>query len=173
MLMHEATPELIDVWKSVYGKYRAGLTSNRKSARQMIEYMKSKYFVTEIMDQTYKRAVLENVLNNRCHYEKLPAGIKPKAVVFLVQNEDAGKQLYAKQDELYKGQSIFAGFELETGFFHVEGSSELWDDLFAFRGLDEADLNNFYLVVEYVSCLRKFDMLDEVLAGTEQAGLQQ
>ncbi len=38
----------------------------------------------------------------------------------------------------------------------VEGSSELWNELFAFRGLDEEDLKNYYLVAEYISCLKQF-----------------
>ena len=46
----------------------------------------------------------------------------------------------------------------------VEGSSQLWDELFAFRGLDDDDLTDFYLVAEYISCLKKFDTLDRVLA---------
>jgi hypothetical protein len=35
--------------------------------------------------------------------------------------------------------------------------------LFAFKGLDAEDLTNFYLVAEYIACLKKFDMLDDVL----------
>jgi len=53
--------------------------------------------------------------------------------------------------------------ELNSGYFLVEGSSLLWDELFAFRGLDEEDLKNYYLVAEYVACLRRFDRLDRVL----------
>ena len=37
----------------------------------------------------------------------------------------------------------------------VEGSSRLWDELFVYRGLDLVDLDNFYLVAEYVECLKK------------------
>jgi len=37
----------------------------------------------------------------------------------------------------------------------VEGSEQIYDDLFAFRGLDEKDLNNVFMVAEYVKCIKK------------------
>ncbi|MPN52317.1 hypothetical protein SDC9_199973 [bioreactor metagenome] len=53
--------------------------------------------------------------------------------------------------------------EIETASFHVEGSSLLWDELFAYRGLDEMDLRNFYMVAEYAACLKRFGMLEGAL----------
>lgn len=47
---------------------------------------------------------------------------------------------------------MFVGIDLVSGYFYVEGSEEIYDDLFAFRGLDERDLDNFFLVAEYVKC---------------------
>ena len=79
-------------------------------------------------------------------------------------NESTARQLYLEQDQVFKGLPIIAGIELETGFFHIEGSSALWDQLFAFRGLDETDLKNFYLVAEYINCIKRFDRLEEVLS---------
>lgn len=57
--------------------------------------------------------------------------------------------------------------EPETGFLHIERSSELWDELFTFSGLDDVDLKNYILVVEYVNCLKRFVMLDEIISGQE------
>ena len=168
MLMQEATPEMVDTWKSVYAEYRARLTPNRKPAQQIIDYLKGQYPVAEVTDENWKQIVIDNVMSHECHSEKLPAGRAPTAVVFFIQNTGAGKRLYEKQDALFKAQTIFAGIELETGFFHVEGSRELWDELFAFRGLDKTDLCNFYLVAEYVSCLKRFGMLNEVLTPVKQ-----
>lgn len=56
-----------------------------------------------------------------------------------------------------------AGIDLTTGYFCVEGSSRLWDELYVFRGLDETDIQNFYCVAEYISNLKKFDQLESVL----------
>ena len=167
MLMQEVTPELIETWKALSDEYRAKLYPNRKTAIDMIEYLKQKYSVAEITEEKWKQVVVGNVLLNECHANKLLAGRTPTAVVFTINNTGAGRALYEKQDDVFKGLKITVGIELETAFFHVEGSSMLWDELFAFRGLDEDDLNNYYLVAEYVTCLKNFDMLDGVLAQTQ------
>ncbi|MBC3898897.1 hypothetical protein GH811_04625 [Acetobacterium malicum] len=56
------------------------------------------------------------------------------------------------------------GLEHETAFVMVEGSSDLADELVAFAGLDAADLNNYYLVANYIACLEKFGLLAEVIS---------
>ena len=101
---------------------------------------------------------------NNPHKEKLPDGKSPLPIVFRIGNISSGKRLYEQQDGIFKGSPIIVGIELETGFFHVEGSRELWDELFAFRGLDETDLENYYLVAEYIHSLRKFDLLAKVIS---------
>jgi hypothetical protein len=166
MQMQKPTPEMIKTWKAINDEYKAKLYPNQKSAPALIEYLKMKYPVTEITDEKWKQVVLHNVLLNKCYADKLPAGKTPTAIVFSVQNTGAGNILYERQDEIFKGHGIFVGIELETAFFLVEGSSMLWDELFAFKGLDEADLNNYYLVAEYITCLKRFDMLDSMLTQT-------
>ncbi|PKP63241.1 MAG: hypothetical protein CVT86_05735 [Alphaproteobacteria bacterium HGW-Alphaproteobacteria-8] len=37
----------------------------------------------------------------------------------------------------------------------------------AFRGLDAEDLENYYLVAEYVACLRRFGLLDDIISRTD------
>ena len=163
MLMQEATIEMVNEWKAVFAEYRDKLSPNRKSASEILEYLKSKYTVVESEDSSLKQAVVDNVLSSDCFSEKLPAGKKPHAAIFFVENVEAGKTLYDIQDDIFKGAPIIAGVELETGYFQVEESSELWDELFAYRGLDLFDLENFYLVAEYVSCLKKYDKLSDAL----------
>jgi len=41
----------------------------------------------------------------------------------------------------------------------VEGSSMLWDELCAFQGLDAKDIENYYCVAQYISCLKRFNKL--------------
>ena len=163
MLMQEPTLEMVETWKSIYDEYKTQLYPNRKTALEVIEYLKRKYPMTEVIDDKLKQVVVGNVLLNECYAEKLPAGRTPTAIIFAIKNTGAGKRLYEMQDDIFKGQHIFVGIELETAFFHVAGSSMLWDELFAFRGLDEDDLKNLYLVAEYITCLKKFNMLDSVL----------
>lgn len=164
MLMQEPVPELVKKWKAIYVEYKTKLYPNKKTALEIIEYLKQKYPITEKTEQELKQVVVNNVLLNECYSKKLPNSKTPVAKVFYIENMGLGKHLYEKQDDVFKGNNIIVGVELNSAFFMVEGSSMLWDELFAFRGLDEDDLNNFYLVAEYITCLQKFDMLETVLA---------
>jgi len=163
MLMREATPQMLEEWRQIYDKYRPRLHPNRKPATKIIEYLKQKYPLTEIKDAAWQQIVIDNVLQNAHAAQKLPAGKTPVAAVFSIPNVGAGKTLYEQQDDVFRGTPIHVGIELETAFLHVEGSSLLWDELFAFRGLDADDLDNVYLVAEYIQCLERFDMLDNAL----------
>ena len=158
VLMQEVTPELIEQWKVIYAKYKPLLKPNRKPSTDVITYITNKYPAKEVTDEKLLQVVLDNVLANECFAEKLPVNKHPVAVCYSIDKVGVGKLLYQKQDEIFRDMTIFVGIELETGFFYVEGCSELWDELFAFRGLDEKDLNNFYLVAEYIACLGKFDI---------------
>jgi len=163
MLMREATPQMLEEWRRIYDAYQPRLKPNRKTATEVIECLKQKYPLTHIKDAAWQQIVIDNVLQNAHAAQKLPAGKTPAAIVFSIPNVGAGKTLYDRQDEVFRGLTIHVGIELETAFLHVEGSSLLWDELFAFRGLDADDLDNVYLVAEYIQCLERFDMLDNVL----------
>ena len=167
MLMQKPDPEMIAEWKETFREYQPLLPPNRKPASELLLYLQQKYPVTELYDETMRQVVEQNVLENDCHAGKLPAGKSPSARVFLVENTGAGKSLYENQDELFRGTKIFVGIEMETGFFLVEGSSRLWDELFAYQGLDEEDLKIFYLVAEYVACRKKAGTLEEILVKNE------
>ncbi len=163
MLMQECTPEMAAEWKSVFNEYKGLLRPNRKKAADLIEYLEGKYQLVELEDERWKQVVADNVLLNGFDAGKLSAGKKVAPKVFRVENTGRARTLYLQQDEIFKGMEIIAGIDMETGFFHIEGSSMLWDELFAFRGLDKDDLSNYYLVAEYIACLKRFDMLEDVL----------
>lgn len=111
------------------------LTPNRKTGVEIDEYFQRKYSVTPINTGKAKRVVIENIVNNHCFREKLLQGVLPKPVTY------------------YVGENkVFVGIDLISGYFCVEGSQEIWDELLAFRGLDEKDLDNFFLVTEYIRC---------------------
>lgn len=163
MLMQEATQEMIKMWKEVWNDYKDKLIPNRKSGKEVVEYLKNKYLLEELHDDNAKQVVINNILYNKAYADRLPVGVEPLAVVFVMKNEHNGKALYENQDEIFKGNNIFVGVELESGFFCVEGSSLLWDELYAFRGLDEKDIQNYFCVAEYISCLKKFGILESVV----------
>ena len=57
--------------------------------------------------------------------------------------------------QLYKKEDVWVGIDLKSGYFMVESLNEekmkeIYDDLFLYRGLDQKDLENFFLVAEYV-----------------------
>ncbi len=161
MLMQEATPEMVERWRKTWKEYKDRLSPNRKTGKEVLEYLKSRYPLKESDDPKAKQVVIDNVLYNEPYAEKLKA--EPSAVAFIVENEGSGRHLYENQDEVFRGIRIFAGVELESGYFHVEGSSILWDELYAFRGLDETVIQNPYCVAEYISCLEKAGLLDNTL----------
>ena len=163
MLMQKATPEMIEMWKEVWNDYKDKLRPNRKSGKEVVEYLKNKYFLEELHDDNAKQVVINNILYNKPYADRLPVGVEPSAVTFIVKNKDNGKFLYKNQDKIFKGNNIFVGVDLETGFFCVEGSSYLWDELYIFRGLDEKDIQNYFCVGEYISCLKKFGLLESIV----------
>lgn len=161
--MQKSTPEMIKEWKKVWNEYKDKLLPNRKSGKEVVEYLKSKYSLDELHDDNAKQVVIKNVLYNKIYRDKLPTGAEPSSVTFIVKNQANSESLYENQDEIFKVNKIFVGVELESGFFCVEGSSQLWDELYAFRGLDEKDIQNYFCVAEYISCLKKFGRLKSVL----------
>lgn len=161
--MHQATPEMLEAWIATWNEYKDKLLPNRKKGAEIVAYLSDNYLVTEIYDDKSLQMVTENILNNKSLVEKIPVGKAPSPVAFFVKDSGKGKTLYENQDEVFKGIEIFAGVDLTSGFFCVEGSSMLWNELYAFRGLDEKDLQNPYCVAEYISCLKRFDLLDKII----------
>jgi hypothetical protein len=164
MLTRKVTPELIREWKDTSATYRLLLKANKKTGPDILAYLTGKYPVRELPADSLSEVISDNVLLNDCNARKMPAGKTPEAVGFIIENTGAGKFLYENQDEFFRGMPVIAGIELHSAYFMVEGSSLLWDELFAFRGLDDEDLTNYYLVAEYVACLRRFDQQDRVLS---------
>lgn len=163
MLMQEATQEMLDAWKVTWNEYKDRLLPNRKSGTEIVAYLTDKYLLSDIHDAKRLDVVTENILNNEPLAEKLPAGKMPLPIAFFVENAGKGKILYDNQDEVFKEIKIFVGIDLTSGFFCVEGSSMLWDELCAFQGLDEKDIQNPFCVAEYISCLKRFGLLKQVI----------
>lgn len=164
MLTRKVSPELIREWKDTSATFRPLLRPNKKTGPEILAYLTGKYPARELPADSLSEVISDNVLLNDYNARKMPAGTTPETRGFLIENTGAGKYLYENQDEFCRGMTIIAGVELHSAYFIVEGSSLLWDELFAFRGLDDEDLTNYYLVAEYVACLRRFDQLDRVLA---------
>jgi len=144
MLREPATKEMVEQWKKVFEEYKEILKPNKKTGQELVEYLTSKYELEKFNNKAADKVVCSNIINNEHFRVKLPFSTEPKMVTFYWNN---------------KGNKIFIGIDLVTGYYCVEDHEELWDELCAFQGLDEADLNNYYCVAEYISCLKKFNIL--------------
>lgn len=153
MLSHPPTPEDVLAWRETAARARPHLSPNRKSADEIASYLEAHYPVIASPDPRLHDVVAQNILRNDFFARKVPAGTRLDTRVFLLCNEGPGRILYQDREAIYQGSPIIIGLETQSRFFLVEGSSALHDELTAFAGLDAADIENDYLVAEYVACL--------------------
>ncbi|MDP4153807.1 MAG: hypothetical protein Q8865_10305 [Bacillota bacterium] len=169
MLTQEPTAEMLETWKSVWKQYKSRLKPNRKSGQELLDYLSQKYVLTEIHEKKATDAVFLNVTKNKFLAAKLPDGSVPLPRTFFLENRGKGEIFYQNEnkdkEELWGGDitRIFVGIDTASGYFMVEGSTMLWDELCAFRGVDEADIQNYFCVAQYIACLKRFDLLKNVL----------
>lgn len=138
MLTTQATPEMVREWKQIYDEYHSSLKPNRKSGQEVNDYFCRRYSPEKFDSADFYDVVKYNIMENEPLREKLPQGEEPRIMTYKTAD-----------------RSILVGIDLVTGFFHIEGEdidrvAEIYDDLFVFRGLDEIDLKNCFLVAEYV-----------------------
>lgn len=168
MLTQEPTPEMVEEWKRIWNKYEARLKPNRKSGQELLDYLIQNYVLSEIHEQDAAETVCSNVMLNKPFAEKLPVGTAPQPRTFFLENKGNGEAFYKKENRdpmsLWGRDipKIFIGIDVVSGYFMVEGSTRLWDELCAFQGLDEIDLRNPYCVAQYIACLKRFDLLDQL-----------
>lgn len=141
MITSEMTIEKVEEYRKLYQKRRNALKPNRKSGQEVEKHIVDTYNAVRIEHSGFKKVVEDNILTNDFKREKLPRGVRPNVKV------------YALDD-------VLVGIDTVSGEFHVECNdinkmAEIYDNLFVFRGLDEADLNNFVLVGEYIKCFER------------------
>lgn len=155
MLMQEPTKDMIKEWKDIFSQYKDKIKPNKKDGLEIINYLKNHYSITEIEDDELESIVECNIKDNEFSSNKLK-GENPIIRLFEINNIGKNKELYNKQDNVFKGIKIIVGIELKTSFIFVEGSSYLYDELTAYKGLDEEDIKNYFLVSQYIKCKEKF-----------------
>ena len=67
MLMQKCSKEMIEAWKAVYAEYKTQLRPNKKTASEVIEYLKQKYPLAEPTDGKWKRG-----RRGQCDAEQVP-----------------------------------------------------------------------------------------------------
>ena len=141
MLTMAPTEEMIAEWKRIFEMYHSSLRPNRKSGDEVDQYFREKYPHQIFDNAEFREIVSLNITENDCFSSKLPQNTLPNI-------------------QSYKTGNVLVGIDLCTGEFHVESEDieeviQIHDDLFAYRGLDAEDINNFFLVAEYVKLTQK------------------
>lgn len=136
MMTQKPTSEMLAEWKRIFDSCRSSMQPNRKTGIEVDRYFRSKYPCQVYDDPKFKEAVEFNIVENEHSRNKLKNGMKPDI-------------------RSYRIEDILVGIDLVSGEFFVESedinkSIPIYDDLFVFRGLDEEDLKNCYLVAEYI-----------------------
>ncbi|MGN0517667.1 MAG: hypothetical protein ACI4II_02955 [Acutalibacteraceae bacterium] len=138
MLTSAPTKKQIEEWKRVFREKGAFLKPNRISGKQLDSYFREKYSPKREDIDSLKEAIY---LNKTEQDGDIPKDISH--IVTYVVNDD-----------------IYVGIDLYSGFFQVECEeisrmSSVYDDLFLTRGLDEKDLQNFFLTAQYIQLIEK------------------
>ncbi len=136
MLTSEPTAEMISEWQKLYNENRHKMKPNRKSGLEIDTYFRQKYQYIAINDKDFEVAVTENILLNDFNKLKLKNGESPRI-------------------KMYRVDDVYVAIDVISGFFQIESEnltlmSQIYDDLFLFRGLDEMDLENFFLVGQFL-----------------------
>lgn len=136
MLTDKPTAEMLAEWKRIFEAHHATMKPNRKAGTEVNQYFRNKYDHQVFNDTAFQEIVALNITENEFYRNKLPKDVLPNI-------------------KSYKTGNALVGIDLSTGEFHIEGENIeevmlLHDDLFVYRGLDEEDLKNIFLVAEYV-----------------------
>ena len=143
MLTQAPTRTMIREWQKIFQENKDRLTPNRKTGAAVDTYFREKYQPQKLTHPEFAHIAKDNLLQDDHHRSKLPCGASPKIAVYGIDN-----------------QSILVAIDLVTGFFQIESKhiarmAEIYDDLFLYRGLDEQDLENFFLMAQYVLLSKK------------------
>ena len=141
MLTSAPTQEMIGEWKRIFEAHRDTLEPNRKTGHEIDLYFRKKYSYQIYNNPEFQHIASLNITENDHFNNKLPQNTLPNI-------------------RSYRTGNVLVAIDLVTGEFHIESDNieeviPIHDDLFLYRGLDEDDLNNVFLVAEYVTLSQK------------------
>ena len=157
MIFAPATKELLEEWKQTHSIFASKLKPNKKDAKSVVEFITDKYNVEWVLDENLLNGISDCIIANRFISQKLNNDSKPRIVAFTIIKDEKSYTLYNNQESMWEKCPIFVAIDLETGWLQVEGSCELYDELFAFQGLDKLDIENIVRVSDYISCIKKYN----------------
>jgi len=144
----------LEHWKKLWEENKDSIIPNRRNGHQLVEYLSALYSPEESIDNELLNIVRLNVTENDFYARKLNGQI-PLPAVFFVKNEGNGAFLYDNRSSVFADvEQIMVGIDLVSGYYHVEGSEHLWDELCAYQGLDKDDLKNYVRTGQYLECVK-------------------
>lgn len=158
MIFAPATKELVKEWKYTHSIYASKLKPNKVNAEKIVKFIKDRYNVKEVVDQELLNGISNCIVENSFFAQKLKNDSAPRIVAFTIINDEKSSALYNSQESMWEKCPIFVAIDFETGYIQVEGSCELYDELFAFQGLDKCDIENIVRVSDYISCIKKYNI---------------
>ncbi len=169
MITSEVNETTLNEWRLIFKKYIDKLKPNRISGKELLEYLSTNYVLVQISEETTLNRIVDNIIMNDIFKEKLPDNTQPIPKAFFLENKNKGEKFYLKENkdpyDVWDREisRIFVGIDVVSGFFTVVGSTLLYDELNAVRGLDEKDLKNFVIVAQYILALKRLNILDTVI----------
>ena len=156
MLYREPEEKQIEQWKQCWAEWHDRLQPARRCGSTLAAWLMNHYPVTPLRSLKAKWVVRRSVTGSSYYRKKLPAGRKPRVLCWVIEPYEAGAALYRdRPEEMAASPAVWVGIDLAGGYFHVEGSDLLWDQLCALQGVDEDDLGNFFLTAQYVEACRR------------------
>lgn len=160
MITSRPTGAQLILWKKIWLKHKNKIEPNRRTGKQLVEYIHALYELEEINDPEILDVISGNVTDSPHYARKLPKGEKPEPKAFYVLRSGNGTRLYENRSDVFAGEGrILVGIDLTSGCFHVEGSEWLWDELCAYQGVDADDLENYVVTAQYVLALEQCDRI--------------
>ena len=156
MIFKQPTEKQLLEWQEIHRRFKDKLKPNKKSANEVLGYLINKYSLKELTNEEHLSVITDNILCSDFFAQKL-GGKSPVVSAFLLLNEGNAKKLYDSQEDIWHGCEIFIGIDMISGYFYVEGSPLLYDEIYAFAGIDSYDIENYVRVADYINCIQKFN----------------
>ena len=156
---NDPSREQLENWYGIYMENIPSLSPDRKTGKDIIKYLQKHYELnsgSEVYDpEEMKIKGLADISSSKYLSSLIPEGKTPVIKVFFLQNKGRNKKLFNEYKDdisIWKKEieEISVAIDETTGYFRVEGSTYLFDDLNTERGLSAEDLENCVVVAEYI-----------------------
>ena len=133
MQIKKLVPPLTELWKATYEKERPNLTPNAISGEELSRYVWERFSVQPSADAELLAAVRGMLEQSALLQQKRKDG-------------DLQPEVYRLED------GTVIGIDLSTGCFIVQDNMAIRDELTYIKGLDDSDLENILLTVDWLRC---------------------